>query len=70
MFTWVSLINPPMMSSILLLKPLVLARVSTRKGPTENFYNSVKPPKFTCVLLSGAYIRKHAINSLVQQTFN
>lgn len=38
------------MSSIFLLKPLVLARVSTRKGPTENFYNSVKPPEFTyCV---------------------
>ena len=48
MFTRVSLINPLKMLSILLLKPLVLARFSTKKeGPMVRIStNSVKLTEF------------------------
>ena len=67
MFTKVSLINPLKMFSILLLKPLVLARVSTKKGPMVRIStNSVKLTEFAYYVAEWC-LYKETCNKFTQQ---
>lgn len=70
MFTKISLINPLKMFSILLLKPLVLARFSTKKGPMVRIStNYVKLTEFAFYVAEWC-LYEETCNKFIQQTFN